>query len=317
MHPSAQSPKPQTVATDSLQANPHNPRMLFDKEPMRSLRESISKVGILVPITVYKGTKDQKFTILDGQRRWICANELCLQHVPINQVTEPSTVENIVTMFQIHKLRKDWELMPTALKVEVLMKELDEKRDKPLADLTGLNVAVVVRCKKLLRFSKRYREMMLFVEPTDRIKADFFIELYSVLYDQTLAIRSQEKRDLVTDVMLDKYLHKKSGFKSITDFRKIKSYISVAKNAGKSKEIKDRFYKLLNSDDFLISDLEIDTARVHREANNFTRLADQLANSLKVIETDEFLAEEPFWKSIEKLIVVLQRKLNDADRRPS
>jgi len=57
-------------------------------------------------------------------------------------------------MFQIHKLRQDWELMPTALKLDVLMKELDETRDKPLAELTRLDVAVVVRCKKLLWYPK-------------------------------------------------------------------------------------------------------------------------------------------------------------------
>ena len=61
-----------------------------------------------------------------------------LHDVPINEVREPSTVENITTMFQIHKLRKDWELMPTALKLGVLMGELKEKSDRRLAELTHL-----------------------------------------------------------------------------------------------------------------------------------------------------------------------------------
>src|SRR6266852_2574441 len=162
------------IPTDKLVPNPHNPRILFDKEPLAILKESIRKVGILVPLTVYWSARTRSFVILDGQRRWICAHELGKETVPVNQVAEPSLVQNIVTMFQIHKLREDWELMPTALKLQVLMVEMKEKRDKQLADLTGLDRAVVVRCKKLLGYPKKYQDMMLVPDPERRVKADFF-----------------------------------------------------------------------------------------------------------------------------------------------
>ena len=131
-----------SVTTGKLFANPHNPRMLFDREPFKVLKTSIEKVGILVPLTVYFDSKKKRLVILDGQRRWLCAKELKLEDVPVNQVAEPTVVQNIVTMFQIHKLREDWELMPTALKLELLMKELQEKHAKTLATLTGLDQAV-------------------------------------------------------------------------------------------------------------------------------------------------------------------------------
>ena len=41
------------VLVDDLFPNPHNPRVLFDKLPMTVLRDSIKRVGILVPLTVY------------------------------------------------------------------------------------------------------------------------------------------------------------------------------------------------------------------------------------------------------------------------
>lgn len=289
--------------------------MLFDKEPMATLEASIRKVGILVPLTVFMESGSSKYTILDGQRRWMCAIKIGLENVPINQVAEPSIAQNIVTMFQIHKLRKDWELMPTALKLEVLMQELNEIRDKPLAELTGLNVAVVGRCKKLLSYPKRYRDMMLFPDPQDRIKADFFIELHPVLTDRVLGIRSQSKKDQVTDVMLNKYLNSKSGFKSLTDFRKIKSYIAIAKAAGKETEVRIKFWKMLASDDVQISDLEIDTARVHREAKSLVRSADNLSKVLSDIRILDFLGEEDFWIALENLVTIAQRKIRDADRR--
>jgi ParB family chromosome partitioning protein len=145
------------LKTEDLHANPHNPRMLFDRLDMTPLRESISRTGILVPLTVYNEKKTGRYYILDGQRRWMCAQEVRLRTVPVNEVAEPTLVENIVTMFQIHKLRLDWELMPTALKLELLMDKVKDKSERRLAALTGLDQAVVVRCKKLLSFPKRYR----------------------------------------------------------------------------------------------------------------------------------------------------------------
>src|SRR5437660_6989339 len=116
-----------TLPTGELNPNPHNPRMLFDRVDLDVLRDSIARVGILVPLTVYQEQRSGRYVILDGQRRWMCAKDLKLPTVPVNAVAEPSLVENIVTMFQIHKLRRDWELMPTALTLEVLMSKLKEK----------------------------------------------------------------------------------------------------------------------------------------------------------------------------------------------
>jgi ParB/RepB/Spo0J family partition protein len=289
--------------------------MLFDRKPLLALKESINKVGILVPITTYRGRGADQYTILDGQRRWICAKELGLTEVPINEVAEPDVAQNIVTMFQIHKLRKDWELMPTALKLEVLMDELQEKRDKALAELTGLNPAVVVRCKKLLTYDQQYRDMMTFVEPTDRIKADFFIELYPILTDRVLALRTKVAKNRVTDIMLRKYQNKLSGFKSLTDFRKIKAFISIAKNAGKEKEMRVLFEEFLNSDKMQISELEIDAARVQREAKQLTRKTQQLQISIRSIKASEYLGQEEFWKGLESLLRAIESKIREAGRR--
>ena len=53
------------------------------------------------------------------------------------------------------------------------------KKERRLAELTGLDEAVVVRCKKLLSYNKGYQDSMLDADPDKRVKADFFIELYA------------------------------------------------------------------------------------------------------------------------------------------
>jgi ParB family chromosome partitioning protein len=307
--------RPATVSTSSLKPNPHNPRMLFDELPLKTLEHSIRKVGILVPLTVYRAKGSDKYTILDGQRRWICAQRVHLAKVPINEVAEPSVAENIVTMFQIHKLRKDWELMPTALKLGVLMVELKERRDKPLAELTGLDVAVVSRCKKLLTYPRRYQNMMLFPDPKDRVKADFFIELYPVLHDRLVQSAKWFSNSHMTDRFLFKYEHKLSGFKSITDFRKIKQYLAAARAADQQRTVLDHLRTFIDDDTKDISYLEIDAARIRREASAIVRHVQRLNVALRELEVDEFLGEEELWVELEQLLSELQKKLASADRR--
>ena len=313
--PTPQRLGPQTVPTNSLVANPHNPRMLFDKQPLQTLEESIRRVGVLVPLTVFKATGSNKYTILDGQRRWMCAQEIGLPDIPINEVHEPSVAQNIVTMFQIHKLRKDWELMPTALKLGVLMTEMDERRDQHLADLTGLDMAVVTRCKKLLWFDKTYQEMMLYADPDDRIKADFFIELYPIVTDRLISKANWFDLDRTINSLLHKYQERLSGFKAITDFRKIKQHITAARAAQHDDEILQRFRDFIDDDRLDISDLEIDTARIHKAATNVIRSVTKLESQLVDIDAEIYFGEDELWEELQRLHETIGVKLLAADRR--
>ena len=308
-------PKPQTVRTDSLQANPHNPRLLFDEEPLQTLEASIRKVGILVPLTVYQATGSKKFTILDGQRRWICAQRIELEEVPINAVTEPSLAQNIVTMFQIHKLRKDWELMPTALKLKVLMDELEETANGPLADLTGLDVAVVTRCKKLLWFESKYQQMMLNLNPDHRLNADLFIEMYPIVTDRTVTRASWFDKNQLIDTLIRKQLGKLSGFRSVTDFRKIKAALTNARKVNAEEEIVKRLEAFLLDNRISISYLEIESARIHREADNLSRGVRRLCEEIERLDPESFAAEEDLWKALEDLVCSIRKKLLEAERR--
>jgi ParB/RepB/Spo0J family partition protein len=172
---------------DELKPNPRNPRRLFDRVKLDVLEDSIRKNGILVPLTVYLERNGQHY-ILDGERRWRCAEKISTDAtnpkqvpIPANVVDPPSAVANVLWMFNIHNLREQWELMPTALSLQVLMKELKETNDEKLADLTKLSVPHVRRCKTLLSFPDKYQKMMLHTDPDERVKANFFIELAPVL----------------------------------------------------------------------------------------------------------------------------------------
>jgi ParB family chromosome partitioning protein len=301
------------IATEQLHPNPHNPRLLFDKQPLEILKESIRKVGILVPLTVYFDTKRKRHVILDGQRRWMCAKELGLTEVPVNQVAEPTLVQNIVTMFQIHKLRQDWELMPTALKLELLMERLDEHNDKKLAELTGLDQAVVHRCKKLLDYPKKYQDMMLDPDPSKRVKADFFIELHVVRNDRYVNSFDWYQKDRFTHAMLERYTSGK--LKAVTDFRVVKEHITNARKAGKDAQISRRLREFAEDADLLIEHLQISSASAAAEAEAIRKRIEKLAADLGSLDAQSCYGEHTLWEALESLLALIKKKLREAGRR--
>ncbi|MEM7308376.1 MAG: ParB/RepB/Spo0J family partition protein [Planctomycetota bacterium] len=305
-----------SLRTSALKPNKHNPRRLFDKEDLRTLQDSIQRVGILVPLVVYREKSTGSYVILDGQRRWMCAQALDLKEVPVNEVPEPTLVQNIVTMFQIHKLREDWELMPTALKLELLMKELQERGEKQLASLTGLDVAVVTRCKKLLSYRKRYQDMMLRSKREDRVRADFFIELYPVRNDRFVNSLDWYNKDEFTDAMLAKHLDGE-GLKSVTDFRKVKQHITNARKAGRSAEraISRRLREFTEETELAPDHLRISTAEAATSARNMAKTAEKLELQLRDVDVPTVVGETQFWKSLSALHKTISRLLKKADVR--
>lgn len=302
-----------TLAPDQLRANPHNPRTLFDREDLHVLKQSIARVGILVPLTVYREKSTGHYVILDGQRRWMCAQEVGVRKIPVNEVDEPTLVQNIVTMFQIHKLRKDWELMPTAIKLELLMRQLGEKKEKRLAELTGLDEAVVVRCKKLLSYNRGYQDMMLDANPDKRIKADFFIELYPVRNDREVVKMPWFNKDKFTDAMLEK--QESGGLRSVTEFREVKQYINNAVKANKTATISKRLKEYAADPEMTADHLNIESAEVAAEAKKLLRSVNTLYEWISDIDTDEYYGQEEMWHRLENLATLIRQKLRALGRR--
>jgi ParB family chromosome partitioning protein len=297
------------IAVGDLFANPHNPRVLFDRVPLKELQESIKRNGILVPLTVYLDPHKQRWIILDGQRRWICAQEVGLKMVPVNQVAAPSLVENIVTMFQIHKLRQDWELMPTALKVELLMDETKDRSESRLAALTGLDESVIIRCKKLISYDRRFQDMMLVTDPDQRIKADFFIELYPVINDRDIKEFEWFQKNKFIDQMLSKYLGEDKTIKAVTDFRLVKQYTTAARRIRVLTRYSKRLREFAEIQKTPISHLEIQEATTHAEAVKLTRKVGAIQELIDAVDIEEFYGEEDLWTAVESLVNSLESAL--------
>jgi len=307
--------KVQDVRVSEIGPNPHNPRRLFDEEPLRILKESVEKLGILVPVTLYKApkehtTKGERYILLDGERRWKCAKELDMSTVPAIVVERPSDTQNILTMFHIHNVREGWQLMPTALKLKVLMDELKETNERKLYELTQLSVPQIRRCKILLSYPKRFQNMML-APPSERMKADFFIELDRIrrpaLEDKFEPwIEHGDAKSV--EVTLQKYESK--AIVAVTDFRQLAEIYRAANAHGKQRRLVSEFNKFLDRPEMAIEEIDIPGATFAKEAKEIHRSAKRLVAQLEAAEVEVIASDTGLVRTLNRLRKLLHEKLD-------
>lgn len=223
------------INANLIDLNPENPRLIFDQEAEDLLHKSIKENGILVPILVYY--ENGRYVLVDGERRLRIAKKLGLETIPANIVEKPTNVNYIVQMFNIHNVKEDWKLMPTALELEKLIKHSGFKKEKDLTQLTGLTISIVRQCKKLLEFKTEIRDRIFKEESLSKsekkrigqeklLSDNFFIELSSALTNLGKE-RPNLYKNYGPDKLINSFIKKREkGFiKNVTDFRILKKII--------------------------------------------------------------------------------------------
>jgi ParB/RepB/Spo0J family partition protein len=304
------------ISPDLIKENPDNPRLIFPQSEMQSLLESIEEVGILVPLTVFEEQENQ-YVLIDGQRRWICAKRLNFRTVPVNIIARPSTkVEYVLRMFNIHNVREDWKLMPTALKLQVILDEFKDKTDKELAKITGMSESTLKRCQELLKLPEEFQEMILEEEEKEVKKPlyseDFFLEMMN-------AIRSIKKfhPEVYTDhskkgIMRRFVAKRKAGkIKNETDFRKIPKIIAAGRKGVSEKKVQNTLEKLLDETNFTIDDAyKIATPTL--ESVTVEKRCLELIDSLKEFDTNiNVVRKENLVKILKKLRKTIEQRLRE------
>jgi ParB family transcriptional regulator, chromosome partitioning protein len=227
------------IAPNKIKRNRDNPRLYFRDEEMDTLTASIRRYGIQVPITVYpEGTH---FVLIDGERRWRCANKLNLSKMPALVKEKPSRLNNILLMFNIHALREQWDYLTIARKLPDVI-SLFEKENKTrtpteieLSELTGLTRGQIRRCKYLLDLPGKYWQLLekelSLPKQIQKLSEDFFIEmersLKTVQHRLPTAIGNLDK---ARDALIGKFRNGTIG--NITDFRMLSKIATSIKNIG-------------------------------------------------------------------------------------
>lgn len=170
--------------------NDQNPRLLFPQEELDRLAESIDQTGILVPIVVYP--KDGKYILVDGERRFRCAQTLGHSKVPAVITGEKTGLELLEQMFNIHLIREPWQDMPTARALQQLVEHLKRRNgtdptDAELELETGLSLERVRRFRYVITLPDEWQQYI----QTGTIPLNFFWELKRYVIDPLAKIRPQ------------------------------------------------------------------------------------------------------------------------------
>jgi ParB family chromosome partitioning protein len=265
------------VSSDNIHRNPDNPRLIFRQKELDQLKKSIYEVGILQPLIVYQDkAKPGEYILIDGERRCRCARELNLKQVPVFVHPEPTRVQNITTMFNIHKLRIDWEPMPTALKLGELMELTGEKRNDEIARMCGMTESQVQQSRKLLFFPYRHQQMVLRHE----IKDNFLIEMYPFiikLRGRFPNLFDEYGTEKIIDLLIEK--NRMRHIKAVTEFRDLAKLVSAADRGAPKADVEQAIRRVLDDPTY-----EIETAfvsvRAFFDVEQLTKTCQRLAEDI-------------------------------------
>ena len=312
------------ISLDLIDVNPDNPRLIFNEKEDLTLLESIDEVGILVPLSVFPD-KPGRFTLLDGERRLRCAKRLNLKTVPVSKIPKPTKIENILRMFNIHNIRERWKLMPTALKLGVLLEEksFKEKSAREIGRLTGLTVSTVNRCIELLKLDKKYQNMILeyyrLGEPKDfKFSEDFFLEMNRALN----SIRKFQREiydDYTRSGLVDRFVEKRKHniLKDVIDFRKIRDIIGATRKGASEEVVRRTLRKLLDNTEFTIQQTYEETAEPIIKAKNIEDLCQGLVEQLEINKEhlSDFSKREGFINRLEEVQKIIQKILSELKQK--
>lgn len=136
------------ISVDSIDANPFQPRTSFDKQSLDELANSISKLGIVQPLTV-REIDNSRYQLIAGERRLRAARLAGFTHVPAyirtaddQAMLELALVENIQ--------REDLDAVEVAISFQRLIDECKLTQEQ-LSDRVGKQRSTVANYLRLLK----------------------------------------------------------------------------------------------------------------------------------------------------------------------
>ena len=270
---------------EKILANPENPRMYFRDPGLNQLADSIEEAGgVLVPIYVYPDPEREGFyRLIDGERRWRIAQRLGLATIPaLVRPSEPDPEENIVEMFNIHKVREDWEDMPTARALKQIIERTGKTEVDDLRELTGLSKEQIGRYQLLLELPPAYQEMV----ETGELSMNFFVELDRNVIRPLQAERTDLAQRFGRESLLEAFVAKRRAnrIRNITDFRKVKPIIDRARaDAGtpdRPSDLDAALATLFENPDVTIDEAYDTSVAFGVEVDKIGTLADQIVGQV-------------------------------------
>lgn len=156
------------IAPNSIQFDEFNPRgetaeQIINDEDFHKLKDSISQIGVLVPLIVKKNqvpNTGKEFILIVGERRLRASMDLSLEKIPVRIVQ--SDVEGKIIAYQIHQNRKAWSKPSEAKSIQSIINSIkvddpnisDTDLKKKLIEVTSHKPTAINDILKILKYDE-------------------------------------------------------------------------------------------------------------------------------------------------------------------
>jgi len=282
-----------TVPISQIVTNDLNPRKRFVDTEEDVLIDSILSKGLLNPIIVYKRSKDNRYVILDGERRFRAFKKLNEEKIACHVLEhEPSELENLSLMFHIHNVREEWTDFAIA---KTLIRVIDEmgmnhqklgKQDKQeLVKITSLSEYKIN--KYLLFYDYPQSILTKFMEsenkeiPDKGMDPDILAEMHAplkIIEERLPEFLKKYSKEKIIDACVRK---KASGvIKTNRDFRALTKSLTAMKKGNVREEL---IFEKLES---FVKELEVTPLSIFEETSETVYQIDSILK-----KTDSLIKE--------------------------
>ncbi len=239
---------------DDIIPNRFQPREVFDDKALKELAVSIREHGVIQPIIVRKiGTK---YEIIAGERRYKASTMVGLTKIPAiirNLDDKESSKVALIENLQ----RKDLTAIEEARTYQKIL-DIDNMTQEELAKTMGKSQSAISNKLRLLTLSNKIQDALLNEKISERHARAL------------LNVDSEEERDRLTDLIIEKRL-------SVKDLENL-----VKEEQKKKDEIKTSSSEKVEKEDTVIDNSKVETKN---NENNYPRI--KLDDLLKDIIKEE------------------------------
>jgi ParB family chromosome partitioning protein len=186
------------ISMDEIDANPYQPRTIFDDETLNELASSIREIGIIQPITVRR-TDNGRYQLISGERRLRASRLAGLNKLPAYiRIAED---QNLLEMALVENIqREDLDAIEIAISYQRLIDECSLTQET-LSQRVGKKRATVSNYLRLLKLPaeiqlgiKERKLTMGHARSLVNIEdAKSQLKIFGMIIDQELSVRKVEE----------------------------------------------------------------------------------------------------------------------------
>ena len=196
-----------------IQRDPDQPRRDFGTEGDENrLLVSLKNYGIEQPITV-SIIEDNRYIIIDGHRRYICAQKLGFATVPCRIYPKLTPGELESRRFEMQNNRRQWRPMERSDALERIKTAMGFQTNKELAHYLGMAEVMVANSLQLRKQKLDYMELMEKYDLPESYRIEFIR-----LKPKIRKIKDTEVDEIIVK-LFDKVQHK--VIRNSKEFRKL------------------------------------------------------------------------------------------------